>query len=274
MGTALLRRHRVESEAGRDLRQCRGDVGQRRGDAFDAPLAELLQRGDRHRHELELGALADVEPSRAGLVLVAVVDQSGEVLRARARDPVLLDRRAVAVLLGDVQVRDADRTQQPLVADGRDEVGPQRGDVERHRADRLTAVDHEPRAEVVRARAHALEVDQGTVGPVHVRHADDRARARRALRARRRSTSGPGSRCTVRISAPRRASPPATCRSPTGTPRPGRARDRPAAARGCGRPPRSRSSSPGPARRRRHRRPRAARTACGDARRRRTSRRR
>ena len=161
-----------------------------RRDAFDAPLAELLQRGDRHRHELELAALADVEAARAGLVLVAVVDQPCEVLRTGARDPVLLDRRAVAVLLGDVQVRDAHRTEQPLVADGRHEVGSQRGDVERHRADRLAAVDHEAGAEVVRARAHDLEVDEGTVGPVHVRHADDPHALVERRRARRRSTTG------------------------------------------------------------------------------------
>ena len=86
-------------------------------DAVDAPLAELLQRGDRHGHELELAALAHVEAARAGLVLVAVVGQPSEVLRTSTRDPVLLDRRAVAVLLGDVEVRDADRTQQPLVPD-------------------------------------------------------------------------------------------------------------------------------------------------------------
>ena len=77
------------------------------------------------------------------------------------------------MLLRHVEVRDAERTEQPLVADGRHEVGSDARDVERHRADRLAAVDDEVRAELVGARAHAVEIDEGAVGPVHVRDADD-----------------------------------------------------------------------------------------------------
>ena len=45
---------------------------------------------------------------------------------------------AVAMLRGDVEVGNTERTEQPLVADAGDEVGPKRGDVERKRADLLT----------------------------------------------------------------------------------------------------------------------------------------
>ena len=45
--------------------------------------------------------------------------------------------------------------------------------LKRHRTDRLAAVDHEVGADLVRPRVHRLEVEDGAVGPVHVRHADD-----------------------------------------------------------------------------------------------------
>ena len=113
--------------ARRVLGECRGESASVAAMPVDPPRAELLQCRDGHRHQLEVGALADVEPAGAGLVLVAVVDQAGEVLRPLAGDPVLLDRLAVAVLVGDVEVAHPDWPQQPLVADRDHEVGPQLG---------------------------------------------------------------------------------------------------------------------------------------------------
>jgi hypothetical protein len=112
--------------------------------------------------------LSDVEPPGARQILVRVVGQAGEVLGAGAVDPVLLERPALAVLLGDEQVGDAERPEQPLVARRHEEVGAQPGDVERHRAEGLAPVDDEQRSGLSRMRSHAREVDQRAVGPVHV----------------------------------------------------------------------------------------------------------
>ncbi len=54
--------------------------------------------------------------------------------------------------LGYAEVSDAERSQQPLVANGDEEVRPQLFHVERHRPDRMTAVDHQPRAQRSAAR--------------------------------------------------------------------------------------------------------------------------
>jgi hypothetical protein len=85
----------------------------------------------------------------------------------------VLDRLAAAVTLVDVHVADAERTEQPLVANGDQEVRAQPSDVERQRARRLRHVEDDRGTQLVRALAHGLELDQGAVRPVHVRHRDD-----------------------------------------------------------------------------------------------------
>ena len=106
-----------------------GAVGDLVGDGLQGvrnvghiPGEQLVDRGDGHRDEAEVGALTDVVAAGAGQVLIGVVDQRGEVLRAVPQDPVLLEWPAVKVLAGNVEVADAERAQQPLVADSNDEV--------------------------------------------------------------------------------------------------------------------------------------------------------
>jgi hypothetical protein len=55
--------------------------------------------------------VTDFEGSRARLILITVIDEPGEVLRSSAQDPVLLERLALTVLLGHVQVAHAERSQ-------------------------------------------------------------------------------------------------------------------------------------------------------------------
>ena len=103
-----------------------GGLRQGRFDRRDPPRQDLLEAGDGHRRQLEVRPLTDVEPSGARQVVVAVVDQAGEVVRARPEDPVLLQRLAVTVLLGDVQVAEAEGPEQPLVAHRDHDVGTER----------------------------------------------------------------------------------------------------------------------------------------------------
>jgi CheY-like chemotaxis protein len=71
-----------------------GDRLQRGGDAWDLPV-KLLHRRGRHRHEVKVRPLADVEAARARLVGVLVVDEAREIVRAAPREPVLLQRLVV-----------------------------------------------------------------------------------------------------------------------------------------------------------------------------------
>src|SRR5947209_17695147 len=79
---------------------------QRRGHSRHRPFEKLADRHCGHRRELKVRALPDVEAPRAGLVLLLIVDEPPEVLRADSLDPVLL-QRLTAVEAG-VQVRVAE----------------------------------------------------------------------------------------------------------------------------------------------------------------------
>jgi len=83
-----LRRRRRQPERLRACGELVRPPAERRRDARDRPLQDLLDRRERHRRELEVRALADVEAPRARQVLVAVVDERREVVGAGAQEPV------------------------------------------------------------------------------------------------------------------------------------------------------------------------------------------
>jgi hypothetical protein len=160
---------------------CRGRRGERPRDSRDGPLEHLLERRNRHRGEREVGPRSDIEPPCSRLQLVGVVDQPRKVFGARPDDPVVLDRLALAMARVHVQVGEAERPEQPLVADRDEEVRPKPPDIERHRAGGLRDVEHQRRFELVSSLAHRFEIDERAARPVNVRHRDDsRARVERA----------------------------------------------------------------------------------------------
>src|SRR6202011_2890872 len=67
------------------------------------PIGKQLERGVRHRHQRKIAALADIKPAGAVLELTLVVDEAGKVLRAVARNPVVLDRPPGLSARRDVQ---------------------------------------------------------------------------------------------------------------------------------------------------------------------------
>ena len=87
----------------------------------------------------EIGTLADVEPARARLIAVLIVDQPGEILAAGARDPVVLERLPVLPARRDIEIAEAVGPEQPLVARAGQKVGPDRGQLERQGAERLAS---------------------------------------------------------------------------------------------------------------------------------------
>ena len=70
------------------------------------------------------------------------------------------------MLVGNVEVADAERAQQPLVADSNDEVWLQGREIDLHRAEGLAGVDDECRAGIPDAGDDGVQVDQRAVGPV------------------------------------------------------------------------------------------------------------
>lgn len=144
-----------------------GDGSQASGNSGDTPPEYLLRGGNPHRYETKAGPLADVEAPCTVAVLVDVVDEGAEVLRPCPVDPILLDRLAVPVVLGDVQATKPERSEQPLVADSNHEVGLQRGDVQGERSEGLTGVEGQRRVNRTGRLGDRVEVEQRTVGPVH-----------------------------------------------------------------------------------------------------------
>ena len=180
--------------------------------------------------------LTDVVAAGAGQVLIGVVDQRGEVLRAVSQDPVLLEWPAVKVLVGNVEVADAERAQQPLVADSNDEVWLQGREIDLHRAEGLAGVDDECRAGIPDAGDDGVQVDQRAVGPVDVGGTATTAVWSSSLSRIALAQSWPGSRggrpqVQRRIAGWRAA----RCSSSRGIPRRGPARGRSGPAAGCGR---------------------------------------
>src|SRR5436309_2401317 len=115
VGAALVVWDGVQSESAGFTRDRRRSLGEGRGHPRYLPIDDLFQRRDRHRQQLEFCALTDVEASCAWLILVAIVNQPRKVLGSRAQNPVLLERLAFTVLLGHVEVADAEGPQQPFV---------------------------------------------------------------------------------------------------------------------------------------------------------------
>ena len=109
---APLGRERLEPHRAKALGERGVQVGERGGDPRRLPFQELLESSDRHRHQLEARSLAHIEAPRPGLIVVAVVDQPGETEPA-TQDPVLLQRPALAVLGGHIQIRERERSEQP-----------------------------------------------------------------------------------------------------------------------------------------------------------------
>src|SRR5215475_7268120 len=73
------------------LRRFPGDQPSQRGermlDIFNLPFENLLQCGDGHRRQDEIGEFAHVKPARARPVFVPVINQAREILAPGARKP-------------------------------------------------------------------------------------------------------------------------------------------------------------------------------------------
>ena len=82
---------------------------------------ELLSGGNSHRDQAEVSALTHVEPPCSRHVFLGVADKPREIIGSNPVDPVLLERLAITVFLGHIQIADAERAEEPLVADG-DEI--------------------------------------------------------------------------------------------------------------------------------------------------------
>src|SRR5688572_10181414 len=119
----------------------RGHLAERGGDPVHTPRQDLFQRRDRHRCQFEKRALPLVVAACPRLIGVAIVDETGEVLRARSGDPVLLQRLSLTMLRGGPQVAPPEGPEQPLVANADEEVRLYSSDVKRQRAKGLTDVD-------------------------------------------------------------------------------------------------------------------------------------
>ena len=160
-----LRGLRAETERPRALGDRRSSRAQCVGDVPDAPGEDLLQRSDRHRHQVEIRHLAHVESPCAGSEFVAVVDESGEVLRSRARRPAVLERLAALPVGVDVQKTERIRTHQPLVARRRRESGLHPRNVDGQGAGGLREIERDRSAHRAHAFADRLQVEQRSVGP-------------------------------------------------------------------------------------------------------------
>ena len=176
---------------------------QRLADARHRPLQDQVERGFGHRHQCKVAALADVETARARLKVVAVVDQAGEILGALARDPIVLDGATALPARRNVEKSETVWPEQPFVAGDGDKIRIDPLHVERQRADRLGGIHAERGADAATRRRDRLEVDEPAVGPMTLRHGDDRGRCIDGRKqrgspivvagARDRDESGPGS---------------------------------------------------------------------------------
>src|SRR5262245_2269263 len=73
----------------------------------DRPFRQKLERGFGHRHQRKIAALADIEPARAGLKFVAVVDEAREILGILAGNPIVLDGATALPARGHVKKAEA-----------------------------------------------------------------------------------------------------------------------------------------------------------------------
>ena len=153
--------------------------------------------GDGHRHQREVGAFADVVADRAGLVVVAVVDQLLEVLAAGAANPGFFERLAAVEPRPEVGEAERVGAHQPLVGGAR--PARRAGRRRRRRAARPpTGCRRRPARRPPRGRgANGFEVEPGAVGPVHVPDGDDGGARCRWPRGRGRSSSRRGRRAAV-----------------------------------------------------------------------------
>ena len=92
----------------------------------------------RRRHQAQEGPRARVrrleEALSAGLVGIHIVDQSGEILRALAVDPVLFKRLTVLAMRGDIKQGKRVGAGQPFVCGDGGEIGSRIGKIDRQRA--------------------------------------------------------------------------------------------------------------------------------------------
>src|SRR6185295_20087714 len=103
----------------------------------------------------------------ARLIRICVVDQRGEVVAAGAIEPRLFERLALLVpAIRDVEIAETVRTEQPLVADGNEEIRAHFGEVERIDAERLARIHNQRSVVTPRSRADANEIDHRTVRPM------------------------------------------------------------------------------------------------------------
>jgi uncharacterized protein YbaR (Trm112 family) len=173
MAGAPRRVARGEAELGGAIGDGGGPGGEGFGDRRDAPGEDTVQRRGGRRQQGEVRRFPHVEAAGARAVVVAVVDEAGEVLGAGAPHPVLFERAAIAVARRDVEKAGGVGPEQPLVGGGDEEVGIDGGKIERERAGGLSDVEHESRADGAGRGGDGDEVEQGAVGPAAVRDRND-----------------------------------------------------------------------------------------------------
>src|SRR5712671_804853 len=90
--------------------------------ARDTPFEQQFERCLHGWREREVAALTDIEAACSGLKLAPVVDKAREVLRTRARDPIVFNRSPILPARCDIQESGTVRPEQPLVGTCRDKI--------------------------------------------------------------------------------------------------------------------------------------------------------
>src|ERR1019366_5590114 len=116
-----------------------------------------------------------IEAARAWPVGVGVIDQPGKIVTPSARDPRLLERDArLPPFWRDIEITEAVRAKQPLIAHGRQEVRLDALEIQRAGPERLASVDDQASADSAHTLADALKIDSAAIRPVTLRHSNDR----------------------------------------------------------------------------------------------------
>ena len=168
-------------------------------DFFDPPPQSLLQCRDGNRHQREVADLPHVEPSGTRCGLVGIADQGCEVAAVGADDPVVLERRSLAISGRHPHKAESVGAEQPLVGGGDEKVGLDLVHSHRQRPHRLATVHHQGGPHLAGALTDPDQIDQATVGPVTVGNRND---------GRRLADSGEERSCPISLFGSRDGSQP------------------------------------------------------------------
>src|SRR5262249_59451572 len=114
----------------------------------------------------KVAAFPDVEPPRARLKVMAVVDQAREILGVFARNPIVLDGTTALPARCNVEKSKTVRPEQPFVTGDADKIRIDALHVERQRADRLGCIHAEGGADAATRSCDHLALDEPAVGPM------------------------------------------------------------------------------------------------------------